>query len=48
MVRLEKVLWENVGNVAALGRSRVFAAPSKSFNENRGDAFKVDANRIFN
>jgi hypothetical protein len=31
-----------------LGRCRVIATPSKHFNENRNDAFKVAANKVFN
>lgn len=41
-------MWEQFANVAALGRARVMSTPSKFFNENRNDAFKVGAHRLFN
>lgn len=48
MVRLEKHLWEVFLNSSMLGRARVLGAPSKWYTENRNDAFKVAAHKVFN
>ncbi len=46
MVRLEKVLYEQILNVKALGRARTIATPQKWYNENRHEAYKVAAYRV--
>ncbi|KAL4480456.1 hypothetical protein ABPG74_020972 [Tetrahymena malaccensis] len=48
MVRLEKILWEQLVNVKAFSRQRVIGAPSKWYNENRTEWFKVAQHNAFN
>lgn len=48
MVRLEKVLYEQLVNTNALKRARKLTVPSKWYTENRNDAYKVAAHKVFN
>lgn len=48
MVRIEKVLYEQLVNIKQLNRGRTMAAPSKWYTENRHDAMKVAAHKVFN
>lgn len=48
MVRLEKQIWETLLNTPVLGRARQLGRPSKWYTENRNDAYKVAAHKVFN
>lgn len=41
MVRLEKIIYEQIFNNKLLNRQRVLGSPSKWFNENRHDFIKI-------
>lgn len=47
MVRLEKLLYERVANVKALGRQRIFGAPRKWFNEEKNAECQTAAHILF-
>jgi len=48
MVRFEKLVWERLINVKALGRQRVIASPRKWFTANRNTENKIAAHYYFN
>lgn len=48
MVRLEKLAWEQLANIKALGRDRKIGSPSKWYNVNRTDWLLTAGNIIIN
>lgn len=48
MVRLEKVITEQIFNNKAFRRARVLSTPSKWYTESRNDVYNVASHKLFN